>query len=76
MRCPRCGSRLVGRIGARQYYCWNCFAEFARRGETWQVFEVDVEGALVPAAAPEDPPAPSVAASPGSLAAFGTRTGT
>lgn len=76
MRCPRCGSRLVGRIGARQYYCWNCFAEFARRGEAWQVYEVDPEGVLVPAAAEGETVAASAAARPGPMAAVAPRTGT
>ncbi len=76
MRCPRCGSRLVGRIGARQYYCWNCFAEFARRGEAWQVYEVDPEGVLVLAAVARETAAASAVARPGPLAALAPRTGT
>lgn len=48
MRCPNCGSRLVGKIGTRQYYCWNCYVEFSQRGSAWQVYEVDTEGSLVP----------------------------
>lgn len=48
MVCPNCGSKLVGKIGARQYYCWECYVEFSRRGNGWQVFELDAEGSLLP----------------------------
>ncbi|MBX6378755.1 MAG: hypothetical protein IRY95_09445 [Clostridia bacterium] len=47
MECPLCKGRTVGRIGLRQYYCWNCCVEFAQRGDDWEVFAVDLEGGLV-----------------------------
>ncbi len=60
MACPNCGSRLVGKIGNRQFYCWNCCVEFSRRGNEWEVFHVDQDGVLVPnpkaAVAPEAVP--------------------
>lgn len=50
MGCPNCGSRLVGKIGTRQFYCWNCCVEFSQRGNTWEVYHVDQDGVLVPKA--------------------------
>ncbi len=49
MTCPNCGSRLTGRIGNQHYYCRNCYVEFSHSAGSWRVFEVDSEGALVPA---------------------------
>lgn len=46
--CPNCGSRLVGKIGARQFYCRSCYVEFSWRGVAWEVFEVDMDGELIP----------------------------
>lgn len=47
MNCPRCGSRAVGRVGTDQYYCWDCYIEFAVTKQGVQLFEVDDEGELV-----------------------------
>lgn len=48
MTCPNCGSRVVGKIGNRQFYCWNCYVEFTQRSNGYAVYEVDAEGVLVP----------------------------
>lgn len=48
MHCPSCNSRLVGKIGSRQYYCWSCCVEFAQRADRWEIYEVDQDGMLVP----------------------------
>ncbi|MGE5590746.1 MAG: hypothetical protein ACM3ZA_09065 [Bacillota bacterium] len=56
MNCPRCNSRAVGRVGADQYYCWDCCVEFAVTKKGVQVFELDDEGELV--ALDADGPAP------------------
>jgi len=37
----------VGRVGADQYYCWDCCVEFAVTKNGLQVFELDDEGELV-----------------------------
>lgn len=42
--CPRCGSREVGKVGPRHYYCWDCCAEFNWRGGKLDVFLLDAEG--------------------------------
>lgn len=47
MNCPQCGSRTTGKIGADQYYCWDCCVEFAVTRRGVQVFQVDDEGDLV-----------------------------
>lgn len=47
MNCPRCNSRVVGRIGADQFYCWDCCVEFVVTRKGVQVFQVDDEGELV-----------------------------
>ncbi|MDK2820143.1 MAG: hypothetical protein PWP31_108 [Clostridia bacterium] len=41
--CPHCGSRSVGRIGAEQYYCWDCFVEF---NDNEQIFNIAEDGTL------------------------------
>lgn len=48
MACPSCGSKLIGKIGARQFYCWACCVEFNQRGNAFEVFELDQDGGLVP----------------------------
>lgn len=50
MACPNCGSKLIGKIGASQFYCWTCCVEFYKRGNAFEVFEVDQDGVLVPQA--------------------------
>ncbi|WP_067621566.1 hypothetical protein [Alicyclobacillus acidiphilus] len=47
MRCPSCTSRDIGKIGANQYYCWSCYAEFNVSGEQVRVYEVAEDGSLV-----------------------------
>ena len=47
MHCPRCGSRAVGCVGTDQYYCWDCYIEFALTKNGLKLFEVDDEGELV-----------------------------
>lgn len=46
-RCPMCGGREVGRVGASQYYCWDCCIEFAvsRRGP--RMFRLEPDGSLI-----------------------------
>lgn len=53
MRCPNCGSGSIGRVGAGQYYCWDCCVEFSLTGGGVRIFHVDAEGELI-AQEPED----------------------
>jgi hypothetical protein len=46
-RCPQCNSRDIGKIGNNQFYCWNCFMEFALVGDEVKIYHVDEDGSLV-----------------------------
>jgi|GEM_PF-5740059 len=35
---------MTGKIGARHYYCWNCFVEFTWKGSRWEIYHLDQEG--------------------------------
>ncbi|MHB1683841.1 MAG: hypothetical protein ACYCYO_13590 [Bacilli bacterium] len=52
-RCPHCNCRDIGKIGNNQFYCWNCFMEFALVGDEVKLYHVDEDGSLV-AFAPTD----------------------
>jgi DNA-directed RNA polymerase subunit RPC12/RpoP len=46
-RCPGCGSRAVGQIGTRQYFCWECCVEFSRQNNgQLELFNVLADGTL------------------------------
>ncbi len=47
MRCPACNSLQVGKVGSDQYYCWNCFIEFAVKKGRLNMFEVAEDGSLL-----------------------------
>lgn len=47
MRCPACKGLQVGRIGSDQFYCWNCFIEFAVKKDRVNMYEVAEDGSLV-----------------------------
>ncbi|GAA0457169.1 hypothetical protein [Alkalibacillus silvisoli] len=40
MNCPNCHTSDVGKIGAQQFYCWNCFIELSVEGGKMRVHEV------------------------------------
>jgi len=44
--CPVCKRRAVGKVGAEQYYCWECCVEFVRRGDAVEIFSVEQDGSL------------------------------
>ena len=44
--CPVCAKRSVGKVGADQYYCWDCCVEFIMRGPKVTVFNVLPDGSL------------------------------
>ncbi|MFZ5898069.1 MAG: hypothetical protein ACOYU7_02620 [Bacillota bacterium] len=48
MQCPICGGRATGKVGADQYFCWDCCLEYRINKEGVQVFEMTEDGTLVP----------------------------
>ena len=44
--CPVCNQRAVGKVGADQYYCWECCVEFSMRGTDVKIFSVELDGSL------------------------------
>ena len=47
--CPICSNkRAIGKVGAEQYFCWDCCVEFVVRGDVTTVFNVQPDGTLVP----------------------------
>lgn len=47
MKCPNCQCKDVGKIGSSQFYCWNCFVEFAAQDtQVEHVFQVEEDGTL------------------------------
>jgi hypothetical protein len=46
MQCPICHSSQTGKVGANQYYCWNCFVEFTTSGEG-EIYEISEDGSLL-----------------------------
>ena len=54
--CPACHSRLVGRLGNSQYYCWDCCVQFNRTDRGVQTFHIDEDGTLVAGAGGEEGP--------------------
>jgi hypothetical protein len=45
--CPVCGQRGIGKVGADQYYCWECCVEFVVKADQVEIFVIDDEGTLV-----------------------------
>lgn len=45
--CPVCHSRVIGRLGNSQYYCWDCCVQFSRTDRGVQTFRIDEDGSLV-----------------------------
>lgn len=47
-RCPVCQSRGIGKVGAGQYYCSDCCAEFSLQDDgKLQIYEVQDDGTLL-----------------------------
>jgi hypothetical protein len=44
--CPLCGQRGIGRVGADQYYCWDCCIEFMVRNQELKMYQVEADGTL------------------------------
>lgn len=46
--CPVCGHRGIGKVGANQYYCWDCCVEFFIKSDDIIVYNVELDGTLTP----------------------------
>lgn len=46
MRCPNCADKNLGKIGANQYYCWNCFIELILSEGKLSLSQVEEDGSL------------------------------
>lgn len=46
MRCPNCHGKDIGKIGASQYYCWNCFIEMTVQNNKLTIHQVEADGSL------------------------------
>ena len=44
--CPVCGQKGIGKVGANQYYCWDCCVEFMLREQGVKIFNVELDGTL------------------------------
>jgi len=48
MECPVCNERNTGKVGSRQYYCWQCLIEFKITSDhQYRLYYVDSDGSLV-----------------------------
>lgn len=47
VNCPVCGGNGTGKVGARQYYCHDCFLEFGFTKKGVEVYRLDFEGGLI-----------------------------
>lgn len=48
MNCPVCGRKSIGKVGVSQFYCWECYMEFAFDGTQYTVYNVEADGSLTP----------------------------
>ncbi|HHW02833.1 MAG TPA: hypothetical protein GXX35_08490 [Thermoanaerobacterales bacterium] len=48
MVCPLCGGNSIGKVGNNQFYCWDCFVEFALQKNKITIYEVGDDGSLLP----------------------------
>lgn len=55
MNCPNCNSRSTGRVGAEQFYCWDCCVEFRLARGAVRVYHVDADGELIATGAVDAP---------------------
>jgi ribosomal protein L37AE/L43A len=46
VQCPVCRSKNVGRVGTGQFYCWDCFVEFAWSARGLKLYRVEIDGEL------------------------------
>lgn len=46
MKCINCNSIDIGKIGPRQYFCWNCCIEMSYAGDKLDVYQVEADGSV------------------------------
>lgn len=46
MKCINCNSIDIGKIGPRQYFCWNCCIEMNVVGDKLDVYQVEEDGSI------------------------------
>jgi len=46
MVCPLCGSKNIGRIKTKHYFCRECFSELELNKTGFKAYEIDVDGGL------------------------------
>ncbi|HLR08291.1 MAG TPA: hypothetical protein VK136_03375 [Bacillota bacterium] len=46
LQCPNCDGKDIGKIGAQQYYCWNCFIEISVFHNKLTIHQVEADGSL------------------------------
>ncbi|SFA69475.1 hypothetical protein SAMN04488072_10162 [Lentibacillus halodurans] len=44
--CPNCNGKDIGKIGAQQFYCWNCFIELSVFHDKLEIHQVESDGSL------------------------------
>lgn len=45
-KCPNCQGRNVGKVAMGQFYCWDCFIEFAVSARGTRLYRVEPDGEL------------------------------
>ncbi|WP_353948041.1 hypothetical protein ABNN70_13140 [Sporolactobacillus sp. Y61] len=46
MKCPNCASKNIGKLSAKDYYCWNCFIELSLEDGRLSLSQVEEDGSL------------------------------
>lgn len=46
MHCPNCKNKDLGKIGANQFYCWDCFIELTVSDGKLSLNQVEEDGSL------------------------------
>lgn len=44
--CPQCGGRNVGKVGTGQFFCRECYIEFAVNQRGVRMYRVELDGEL------------------------------
>lgn len=47
MKCPMCGGLQTGKVGADQWFCWNCTVEWNVKRGRLSLYEVTEDGSLL-----------------------------
>nr|WP_183602962.1 hypothetical protein [Paenibacillus phyllosphaerae] len=46
LKCINCSSIDVGKIGPKQYFCWDCCIEMTITGDKMDVYQVEPDGTV------------------------------